>query len=61
MDVKLLTPRFGTGFTQAAGDVVDVPADEAKRLFEGGLAEPVEPVVESAADRRPKRNATRPR
>jgi len=32
--VELLIPRAGDGFSHNRGDVVDVPEDEAKRLFE---------------------------
>lgn len=52
MKVKLTSARAGhtfddkgrpTGvFAQAAGDVVDMPADEAKRYIDKGLAAPVQ-------------------
>jgi len=45
MKVKLLVSRAGTrdgeSFSESAGEVVEVPNDEAKRLLEAGQAEPV--------------------
>lgn len=41
MQVRLLTGRVGRGFTQRAGDLVELPAAEAKRLIDSGSAEPV--------------------
>lgn len=38
MKIKLLTSRVGTGFNQAAGEIVDVPADEAARMVANELA-----------------------
>lgn len=40
MQVRLLTGRVGRGFTQRAGDVIELSAGEAKRLIDSGQAEP---------------------
>lgn len=37
--VRLLISRAGAGFTQNAGDLVEVDADEASRLIAAGKAE----------------------
>ena len=34
MKIKLLVGRGGIGISQNAGDIVEVPDDEAKRMFE---------------------------
>lgn len=39
--VKLLTSRVDGSESWVAGDVLDVDAAEAKRMFEADLAEPV--------------------
>jgi len=39
--VKLLVSRAGESFSNIAGDVVEVEAAEAKRMFEAEQAEPV--------------------
>ena len=44
MKVKLLVSRAGVDFVQSAGEVVDVSADEAKRMIEAGQAGPVKTV-----------------
>lgn len=44
MKVRLKIGRAGIGFSQNAGDAVDVTADEAKRLIDSGQAEPVKKV-----------------
>lgn len=41
MKVKLLTSRSGPAGASNAGDEIEVPADEAKRMIEAGQAEPV--------------------
>lgn len=43
MKVRLLEGRYQDGepFAHTVGDVVDVDADEARRLIEAGSAEPV--------------------
>lgn len=41
MKVKLLIPRCGPGIADNIGDVVEVTADEAKRMIEAGQARPV--------------------
>lgn len=41
MKVKLTTDRAGWGWEQRAGDVVELPDAEAKRLVQAGQAEPV--------------------
>lgn len=38
MKVKLITSRAGIGFSQSAGDVVDVPDAEAQRMIAAGQA-----------------------
>lgn len=66
MKVKLTTSRVGTGFNQACGDVIEVPADEAARMVAGELAVYVErpaPAATRTADAPPQqtRTATKPR
>jgi hypothetical protein len=39
--VKLLTSRVDGNDSWVTGDVITVPADEAKRLIESELAEPI--------------------
>ena len=41
MKVKLLVSRAGPTLCQKAGDIVDVSADEGKRLFASGNAEAI--------------------
>ena len=43
MKVRLLEGRYADGeaFAAVAGDIVDVDADEGRRLIEAGSAEPV--------------------
>lgn len=41
MQVRLLTGRVGRGFTQRAGDVIELPGAEAKRLIDSRQAEPL--------------------
>jgi hypothetical protein len=63
MKVKLLVSRAGVGFSQNAGDVIEV--DEGKRLLDRQMAEAVsirkgagsQPVVEAAMKPKPKRRA----
>jgi hypothetical protein len=40
MKIKLLTSRAGPEFAHAAGEIVDVPADEAARLIAADQAVP---------------------
>jgi hypothetical protein len=47
--VKLTCSRTGDRFTQQAGQVVEVPHDEALRLLANNLAERVDETIESAA------------
>lgn len=46
MKVKLLISRAAIGAAQNRGDVIDVSADEAKRMIEAGQASPVGGEVE---------------
>ncbi len=48
MKVKLKTIYAGPSRVAQPGDVIDVHGDEAKALFEGGFAEPVQEIVETA-------------
>lgn len=44
MKVKLLTARATATRAENVGDIVEVSADEAKRMFASGTAEPVRSV-----------------
>jgi len=57
--VKLLTSRSGSDGAFGAGDVIDVPGDEAARMIGKGQAEPVraERAPEKAVARRRKPKA----
>ncbi len=48
--VRLLTARVGNNFSQRPGEVIEVADDEARRMIDGHLAEP----VRTAAGRKPK-------
>lgn len=39
MEIKLLISRAGVGFSQNAGDTIEVSEDEALRMIEAGQAE----------------------
>lgn len=41
MQVELLVPRAAANGAQNRGDVIEVSADEAKRMIEAGQARPV--------------------
>lgn len=41
MKIKMTQSQYGIGVSRNAGDEIDVPEDEAKRMIEGGLAIPV--------------------
>lgn len=41
MQIRLLVPRAGIGFSQRPGDIIDVPDDEAVRMIKADQAEPV--------------------
>ena len=41
MKVRLLVSRVGEGLSQEAGQVIDLSADDAKALLDGGYAESV--------------------
>lgn len=41
MKIRLLVSRGGAGFSQNAGEEIDVDADEAARMIEAGQAVPV--------------------
>jgi hypothetical protein len=60
MRIRLTSDRAGVTFYQRAGQVIDVPQDEALRLFAAKAAEPVEDEPETAAVT-PPRNAARVR
>ena len=51
MQVRLITSRVGEGFSQAPGEVIDLPAAEAARLIEAHAAEPVETAKKETAMR----------
>ena len=42
MKIKLLTARVGMDFSQTAGEIIDLPEDDANSLVSSGQAEPVE-------------------
>lgn len=42
MRIRLLTGRAGDGWTQEAGEVLDLPDSEARRLISAWQAEPLE-------------------
>ena len=46
MRVRLLTGLAGRGFSHAPGAVIEVKADEGRRLIAAGFAELVEEAVE---------------
>ena len=52
MKVGLSRPRGGTGLVQAAGQVIDVMADDAKALLDGGYAERVDGIETAMAQPR---------
>lgn len=52
MKVRLLISRAGYGFSQSAGDGVDVPDAEGARLIEAGKAEPVRSAKKETATRK---------
>lgn len=41
MKVRLLVSRAGAGFSQSAGDEIDVDTAEAARMIEAGQAVPI--------------------
>lgn len=55
MRVRLLTGLAGRGFSHAPGAVIEVKADEGRRLIAAGFAEPVEQTVEEATVEAPER------
>lgn len=61
MKIELLTARASASGSQNRGDVIDVPADEAKRLIEAGQARPVRSAAkpESATSKRKAEKASR--
>lgn len=65
MRVRLTTGRAGARFSQAEGEVVDLPPAEAERLVAAGqaerLAETARPDKPETAMRAPGRTAMRPR
>lgn len=52
MKVRLLSPRVGTGLVQAAGQVIDLTAEDAKALLDGGYAERVDGIETAMAQPR---------
>lgn len=60
MKVKLLISRGGAGFTQNAGDEVEVSEDEAKRMIEAGQAVPIaESKTETAVSKKQTQKAVK--
>lgn len=41
MKIKMTQSQYGIGVSRNAGDEIDVPEDEAKRMIASGLAIPV--------------------
>lgn len=54
MRVELLVDRAGPMGVQSAGDRIDVPDDEARRMIEAGQAAPVRAVAPERAVRQPR-------
>jgi hypothetical protein len=54
--VKLLTSAAGENFSYAPGDEIQLPADEAKRFLDAGLAEPVAKRASAKAEKRVVKN-----
>ena len=52
MKVRLLVSRVGDGFSQDAGQVIDVSTDDAKALLDGGYAERVDGIETAMAQPR---------
>lgn len=52
MKVRLLSPRVGTGLVQAAGQVIELSAEDAKAMIDGGYAERVHGVETAMAQPR---------
>lgn len=60
MKVKLLISRGGAGFTQNAGDEVEVSEDEAKRMIEACQAVPIaESKTETAVSKKQTQKAVK--
>lgn len=57
MNVKLLMGRVGDRFAQSPGQVIDVPEDEARRLIERGIAEPLDAETATAKPAKENRGA----
>lgn len=41
MKIKMTQSQYGISVSRNAGDEIDVPEDEAKRMIEAGLATPI--------------------
>ncbi len=54
MKVKLLVSRVGPSGAQNAGDEIEVPADEARRMIDAGQAEIVRAAEPETAVRKPR-------
>lgn len=54
MKVQLLVPRSGPAGAFNIGDHIDVPEDEAKRMFDAGQAAPVRSAKPEKAVKRTK-------
>jgi hypothetical protein len=52
MKIRLLTDRVAEGDARSAGEEIDVPAAEARRLIESGSAEPVAVTRRDRAEKR---------
>lgn len=65
MKIELLISRAGKNFAQNVGDVIEVDADEGKRLISKGMAKAAstrkgagsKPAIESAMKPKPKARA----
>ena len=60
MQIELITARVGDGFSQAAGEVIDLPKGEAFRLLNSQQAI-LPPDAEAAVDEPPENAARRTR
>jgi hypothetical protein len=57
MRIQILQQLVGPAVNMMPGDIVDLPADEARRLIDAGIAEAV--ADERATQAEPPRKATR--
>ena len=52
MKVRLLVSRVGEGLSQEAGQVIDLSAEDAKAMLDGGYAERVDGIETAMAQPR---------